>query len=212
MSYKAFACLNIAIIGNEKPLSTLAKGLSFAGHNVWIGVNDMEALGDDFPFATSDHVVTTTIADAAAQADIIILATSPAGAREAAYLLDDVRKKVIIDVTYMNYAEGEQYLNTLSAIKSITSSPFVVKCFNAHGFKPLSQEPKNDEINIFLAGDNKKAKAIARLVARDLGYTECHDFGSSDAAPLLDEMAICYSHLASRSHEEERISIRITRG
>lgn len=212
MGYKAFASINIAVIGNGKMASLLAQGLSLAGHEVLIGIREDQSIQLDFVAAEFSNISVTTMEDAAVQADLIIMATNPSEVREAAYLLNDVRKKVIIDVAYMNYSDQERYLNTLSAITSITGSQLVVKCFNAAGFELLPKVVRKDNaINMFVAGDNKKAKEIARLVARDLGYADCHDFGGSDSAPLLDEMAICYHHLSTRQEQGEKIAIRITK-
>lgn len=200
--------MDIAIIGNEKISSVLAMGLLNVGHQVYIGVKDREV---QLPEALDD-VCVTTIEDAATRADLIIMTTQPADVREAAYLLGDVRRKVILDVSYMSCPPSQQYLNTLSAIKSITGSQNVVKCFNAAGFQSSSRGSRKDNtINMFLAGDNQKAKELAKWIARDLGFTECHDFGGSDSATLLDEMAICYHHLAARKRKGEKIAIRITR-
>lgn len=209
MSYKAFVRMNIAIIGNEETSFTLARGLLAAGHHIFIGIKETEIILPD----ELGKAYVTTIEDAAARADLIIMATNPANVREAAYLLGDVRKKVILDVSYMSCPLSQQYLNTLSAIKSITGALYIVKCFNAAGFQPLSRSTGKDNIiNMFLAGDNPKAKAVAKWVARDLGFAECHDFGGNDSATLLDEMAICYRHLAAHKEKGEKIAIKITRG
>ena len=212
MDYKAFVRMNIAIVGSEKMTATLAQGLAIAGHEIFIGLEEEEQIQLDFLIEEFDNIYLTTIENAAAHADLIIMATTPEKVREAAYLLDDVRKKVIIDITYMNCTNTEKYLDTLSAIKSITGSQFVVKCFNAAGFEPLPRAVRKDNaINMFFAGDNRKAKEVARLIARDLGYAECYDFGGSDSVFLLDEMAICYHHLAARKMQGEKIAIRITK-
>jgi 8-hydroxy-5-deazaflavin:NADPH oxidoreductase len=212
MNYKAFACMNVALIGNEKASTTLAQGLALAGHQVYIGVKDIEDVAPDFLADEFDNVFITSIEDAAAAADLVIIATNPAQVREAAYMLDDVRNKVIIDAAYMSYDENAGYLNTLHAIKAITGSPYVVKCFNAAGFEPLPRAVRDEQaINMFVAGDNRKAKEVARLIARDLGYADCHDFGGSESATLLDEMAICYHHLAARKEKGEKIAIKIVR-
>jgi len=212
MGYKAFAYMNIAVIGNGRTAAKIAEGLALAGHEVFIGLKEQDDIPSFFRDEQFENITVTTIEAAAADADMIIMAGAPNGVREAAYLLDDVRKKVIIDATYMSYENEEGYLNTLSAIKSITGSPFVVKCFNASGFEPLPKVSREDDtIHMFLAGDNRKSKEIAKLIARDLGYAECHDFGGSDSATLLDEMAICYYHLSERKEQGEKISIRITK-
>lgn len=212
MGFKSFACMHIAIIGTGRATTAMAQGLSRSGHVVYMGVKD----GDEsrLPFWTSafDDLTITSIAEASAAADLIIISSCPSEVREAAYQIDDVRKKVIIDASYMSYIDGEPYVNTLQAIKSITGSQLVAKCFNPAGFEQdMKQEMGDKSINMFVAGDNKKAKEVAKLISRDLGYADCLDFGGSDTAPLLDEMAVCCHHLALRQKHGEKIAIRITR-
>lgn len=212
MGYKAFASMNIAIVGNGKMSAVLAQGLALAGHEVQIGVRDSERISFDYLMSEFDNISVTTIDNAASNADVIFLTSSPEHIRETAYLLDDVRRKVIIDTTYMNFNNYGSYINTVNAVKAITGSPYVVKCFNSAGFEAMSTNVrKNDSINMFVAGDSIKAKAVVKVLARDLGFTECHDFGGADSVPLLDEMAMCYQNLSIRQSQGEKIAIKITR-
>ncbi len=211
MRFKAFARLDIAVIGEGRIADNLIKGLLLTGHHIYAGSVTTDPSAAESSAYNSDSVFHTSIDHAAALADLIIMTTAPEEVREAAYLLDDVRKKVILDATYMNCNSTGQYLNTLNAIRSITGAQHLVKCFNASGFAPFVPD-KDNAIHMFVAGDDRKAKEMARLIARDIGYTECHDFGGSDTAVLLDEMAICYHNLALHSGQGTPIAIRITKG
>lgn len=211
MGYKAFASMNIAIIGNGRTTATLAQGLAIAGHEIFIGIKEDQSIILDFLEEEFENIHVVTMEQAANYADLVIMATPPEEVREAAYLLDDVRKKVIIDNTFMSYSGSENYLNTLTAIRAITGSPFVVKCFNAAGFAPMPQIVQTDStVNMFVAGDNQKAKELAKLIARDMGYSECHDFGGSESVSLLDEMAICYYNL-STEEQREKAAVKVSR-
>jgi len=210
MGYKAFATMNVAIIGNEKMTGVLAQGLALAGHEIFIGIKENQSILLDFLATEFDNLSVSTIEEAATIADIVIMATAPEDVREAAYLLNDVRRKVIIDLSFMNFSRTANYLNTLNAIKAITGSPYIVKGFSASGFELAAFPVKDDsEINMFIVGDNKKAKEMVKLLARDLGYASCHDFGGSESVALIDEMAICHHHLSLRQQKGEKISIRI---
>lgn len=213
MGYKTFVSMSIAIIGGEKISSVIAQGLALAGHDIYIGLRDHETISFDFLVDEFENIKVRTIEEAAEAADIIIMAARPENVREASYLLDDVRKKVIVDISMMNYMQTSAYLNTLSAIKAITGSASIVKCFNAAGFESMDKKSSDNSINMFVAGDNRKAKEVARLLSRDLGFADCHDFGSSDSIPLLDEMAMCYHNLNLKQQQPqgERIAIRITK-
>jgi len=212
MGYKAFASMNIAIVGNGKTTAVLAQGLALAGHEVLIGIKETEQISFDYLEDEFENIQITTIDDAAAVADVIFITSTPEDVREMAYLLEDVRKKVIIDTTFMNLQRTDNYLNTVGAIKAITGSAHVVKCFNAAGFEVIESPTKKDgSINMFVAGDSKKGKEVVRLLARDLGFADCHDFGDIDAIPLLDEMAMCYQNLVIKKAQGEKIAIKITR-
>jgi predicted dinucleotide-binding enzyme len=207
MGYKAFASMNIAIIGNGKTTAVLAQGLALAGHEILIGLKENEDVLFDFLVDEFENINFMDIEEAAAEADLVILASSPENVRESAYLLDDVRGKVIIDTSYMNTSSIGEYFNTLNAIKAITGSQNVVKCFNNGGFDPLSSKP--GEIQMFLAGDSIKAKEMAKLLARDLGFGECNDFGGSDSVTLLDEMAMAYHNSHVNKMEMEKIPVPV---
>ena len=210
MGYKAFASMGIAIIGSEKTTSVLAQGLALAGHEIYIGIKEDESIQLDFLPEEFPGFYVTTIEEAGARADLIIMATAPDKVREASYLLDDVRSKSIIDASFMNNMIPEQYLNTLSAIKAITGSQSVVKCFYAKGFEPVpSIDGKENDVQMYLAGDDRKAKELARIVSRDLEYGACYDFGGSDSVSLLDEMAICYHQLGAAKEQAGELVVRI---
>lgn len=213
MCYKAFACMNIAIIGRGQIAKNLGLGLSLAGHQVYIGKNWDNRYLETYPENAIPNLHFTTIEIAAEVADIIFIATNPNHVRETAYILNDVRKKVIVDVAYMNYTDDIEYVNTLNAITSITGSSYVVKCFNTEGFRLSNcSESADSSVNVFVAGDNLKAKEVVKLLSRDIGYNDCHDFGDSSTVKLLDEMAICYHHLNVQKKLGEKIAIRVIKG
>ncbi|RYG30723.1 MAG: hypothetical protein EOO01_36335 [Chitinophagaceae bacterium] len=160
MGYKSFASMNIAIIGNSKTSAILAQGLALAGHDIMIGLREDEDIMFDFLEAEFDNIEVMHVSDAAHLADLIIMATSPEDVREMAYLLDDVRKKVILDISNVAVGKSGNYLNTVNAIKSITGSSFVVKCFNTKSFESTAGRGKDNAINMFIAGDDKKAKEV----------------------------------------------------
>ncbi len=212
MGYKSFACMNIAVIGNEKTSAVLAHGLALAGHNISIGIKEDQEILFDYLVDEFENIAITTVDLAAIDADVIIMATAQQDVREMSYLLDDVRSKMIIDTTLVRTTQTGEYVNSLHAIKAITGAKHIAKCFNAAGFDPLGDAPGGEQaIQMFVAGDDLKAKAMARIVARDLGFSDCHDFGGEESVSLLDEMALCYHHLALRKSRGERISIRISR-
>ena len=182
MSYKTFASMNIALIGTG--VETIARKLAKAGHTVFIGseYDYIQPLISTLP----KNVKYTSIQAAASVADIIFIATTADEARHVAYQLGDVRKKVIID--YTAFMEGNPQ-PTAAAIRSITSSQHVIKCFLPTGYEDLLIPNINEKhVDIYIAGTSKKAKAVASIMAMDLGYKSHYDIGGNGAIIILDEM------------------------
>lgn len=189
MAYKTFASINIAVIGDGKVGEVLAKGLAIADHNIFIGIKEeYTSIHEDF-FTEFDNVALTSIDYAAAVADIIIIATPANQVREAAYLLDDVRHKVIVDMSGFN-SKDDMSLHTANAIHAITYSPNVVKCYGENGYmslRNLFRVKSRDEI--YVAGDSKKSKEIVKLLMRDIGFNKVVDLGGNENIALLDVKA-----------------------
>jgi predicted dinucleotide-binding enzyme len=186
MAYKTFASMNIAIIGDGKVGETLARKLACVDHNIFIGIkNEFTSISEDF-FNQFDNVALTSIEYAAAVADIIIIATPANEVREAAYLLDDVRHKVIVDMSGFNL-NHDNYFHTANAIHAITYSPYVVKCFSDKGYNSLLSPFSLKRVGeVHVAGDSKKAKEIVKLLVRDMGFVNCHDLGGNENIAVLD--------------------------
>lgn len=209
MSHKIFASMNIAIVGNGTASRLFTENLSDAGHNIFAAYLDKEDEIMDRIFC-DDNITPCSIEDAAGNADIIIIATDPARVREVAYRIDDVRGKVVIDASNIVPQSATANLNTLNAIRSITGSQHVVKCFNCKEYESMVHMFYKDEpIDMFIAGDSKKAKEVMKLLTRDLGYMDCYDFGNAETVSLLEDMARCMISFAAKG---ETIDLRLMKG
>lgn len=211
MGYKTFVSMNIAIVGTGKLGISVAEKLAAAGHEILIGLQEdaddsmLQPLLDEY-----EQVQLCSIPYAADAADIIIIATPVAAVRETAYLLDDVRKKVIIDVTNPRGTNEESYINTMNAIKAITGSLHVVKCCNITLYKDMLAPLFNGEaVEVLMAGDSKKAKEVVKILSRDMGYHKCMDFGDNSTVPLLEEMARCWRTLAVNQQALTKVPVTV---
>lgn len=183
--------MNVAVIGEGSVAETVARSLALASYNVYIGTKNEYALLSDELFDTYKNVYQSSIEYAAEVGDIIIIATPPADVREAAYLLDDVRHKVIIDMSGFHFTRFGNYINTLNAIHAITFSPLVVKCFCDGGYDSLiNLFGKNTGARMYFVGDNKKAKELMKIVSVDLGFKIFEDLGNGDDVDLIDKMSL----------------------
>lgn len=205
MGYRSFVRMNIAIIGNGPKVAAFAEQLSREGHTVFIGLNEDE--DDDVLIDTElEDIYFENIENACAQSEIIYLAVPAERIRETAYLMGDVRSKVIIDASANIDPKPEDYIATLKAVLSITGANHVVKSYF------LAPEFDAREAgDIFFAGNSKKAKATAMLVANSLGFKNTYDFGDVDTVPLLEDMARCWYNLAIKQNLGKSIMFKIVK-
>lgn len=203
MGYRNFVCLNIAIIGNGPRVALFAEQLAREGHTVFIGLNEDE---DDDVLVDSelDNIFFENIEDASAQADVIYMAVPADRIREVAYMMGDVRDKVIIDASANIDPKPEHYVATLKAAIAITGAEDMVKSYF------LAPEFDAREAgDIFFAGNSKKAKSVAMLLANSLGFKNTYDFGDIDTVPLLEDMARCWYNLAIKQNMGKNITFKI---
>ena len=189
--------MKIAIIGTGNVGGALAKGWAKAGHQIMLGARD---LSDEkvVELANSHKNITLhSVKEAAQQSETILVAAVPQATMNIAETIGDVKGKVIIDAMNSIGRKPEPYSNTFDALKALTNSTDVVKCFNTTGFENMF-DPIYDEVGIdmFVAGNSEKGKATASQLAKDLGFEECYDFGGDDKAPLLEQFAMAWINLA----------------
>lgn len=196
--------VGIAIIGSSENASVYAKRFASAGHEVYMSPEKADSkVHTDFFY---DNLHVCGIEDASKAADIIIIATAPTNVREVAYWMGDVRGKVIIDAS-ADFAEGDEQVNTIGAIKAITGSSNVVKIFCTEGYEQLLMPLlKNDKTHLILVGENPKARQAAKIIARDMDIYSFIDLGGFEALPLFDSLANCWRDLAKKNKTEKRIS------
>lgn len=205
MSFKTFVSMNIAIIGIGETMESVATRYALAGHEIFVAWKNDAALQLGSFLKHLENVNICSIEEAAYAADVIIIAAEPKDVREIAYWLDDVRGKVIIDAS-ANFATAKlEGLNTVSAIKAITGSPYVVKVFSTRGYQELLKPLfAKDDVHLIIAGDNLKAKEATKILAKDLEIASFIDFGGIDSIPLFDAMTATWRDLAVKDVEQLR--------
>ncbi len=212
MAYKSFVSLSIAIIGEGIVSENMAQMLAKAGHEIYLGLGEGQNVSDSL-LDKFENIHACTIGLASSEADIIIIATPAEDVREVAYKLEDVRKKIIIGATGNVHPKPVEFVPTVNALRSITGSEHVVKCFNCAGYDNiLSRSFRKQEVDMFVAGDSKKAKEMVKLLAKDMGFANCYDFGDNDTVPLLEDMAKCWYNLAITQKLGQKISFKLIRG
>jgi len=194
--------MNIGVIGSGNVGGALGAGWARAGHKIIFGVRDprkpdllalVQKIGNN---ASADSV-----AGAAAFADVIVLTTPWDATHAAIRSAGELRGKILIDCTNPLRADlsGLSIGHTTSAAEQIAqwaSGARVVKCFNTTGSKNM-ENPRfgSDQAVMFMAGDDKSAKATVLQLGQDIGF-EMIDAGNLEAARLLETVAMLWIHLA----------------
>jgi predicted dinucleotide-binding enzyme len=204
--------MTIAIIGTGNVGGALAQQLIKAGHTVLMGAK--------FPLSDKSIQLATKIGEdrfaavenAVKQSEVIIITTPPDAVLQIIPQLGNIDGKTIIDATNSVRVKPENYPTGFHAIKAITKSDAVVKCFNSTGFENMLNPIYNGEgIDMFCAGDNKQAKEIAIQLSKDIGFASCYDFGGDDKVELLEKFAFSWINLAIMQGHGRDMAFKIVR-
>lgn len=182
--------MNIAIIGSGNVGGALATKLAAAGHTLFLGVQDVESFKGK-ELLNNPNTSIHPIEEAVKTSEVMIIATPAMAAVEVAKSLGDTSGKIIIDA--MNIVRGngpKGFTNTADAILANTQTQDVVKCFNTTGFENMLNPTYHGEgIDMFVAGNSEKAKAVATQLAKDIGFGTVHDLGGNDQFFLIEQLA-----------------------
>ena len=202
--------MNIAIIGTGNVGGALATNWSKKGHTINLGVNDVNNFkGKDLLKNENTNVL--TIKDAVAISEIILIATPPTAIFEIIEQMGDVSEKIIIDATNAVFKKPEPYATVYHCIADKTTAQ-LVKCFNSTGFENMLNPIYNGEaIDMFMAGDNEKAKSVVKQLALDCGFGTCIDFGKSDKVQLLEQFALSWINLAIMQGHGRNLAFKVLR-
>lgn len=191
--------MKVAILGTGSVGSTLGRRWKEAGHEVMFGSRD-PASQKSRQIANQTGPVLTP-AEAAQEADAILLATPWAAAEESVKAVGNLDGKVLIDATnplnetFSGLALG---FDTSAAEQIARWAPeaMVVKAFNTVGVKIMADpafEPT--KASMFYCGDDEPAKQKVHELAEGIGL-EAFDAGPLTSARYLEPFAMLYIHLA----------------
>jgi len=187
--------MKIAIIGTGNVGGALATQWAKAGHQILLGVRDVDAFkGADL--LNNPNTSVHTIPEAAQAAEVILVATPPQIAEQLSNDFGAVAGKVIIDATNAIRTKPEHYDTAYHAFEALTEAE-VVKCFNSTGFENMNDPKYGDvQLDMFMAGSSDQAKAVAVQLSQDAGFEQCYDFGGADQVVLLEKFALSWINLA----------------
>ena len=185
---------NVTIVGAGSVGRALAAGLARAGHTVAIGVRNP---GDEKHHDLHDHFVLRTPEDAAAGADVVILAVPVAALEETVPALKLSPGQVLIDATNAVRTPPPAGFATVGAfVASLAPTGVaVVKAFNTIGAEHLADGHVGATAAFLpIAGDDEGRPLVASLAA-DLGF-DVADLGGPDAIAMVEAFARLWIHLA----------------
>lgn len=201
--------MKIAIIGSGNVGSALALGWMKAGHEIVLGVRNVKEFKGNQIEGLQD-VSCLLIPEAAAWAEIIVIAAVPQAVHEIAKSIGDVSKKVIIDAMNSFRLKPEPFQNTTEALLNLTNCKDVIKCFNTTGAENLLNPAYSGKgIDMFYAGDSERAMKVAEQLAKQLGFENVYNFGGSDKFNLLEQFALCWVNLAIGQGYGRRIAFKV---
>lgn len=194
--------MRIAIIGTGNVGSAIAQGLRDKGHDVVLGTRrsgepEMQALADRM------RARLAAPADAAKEAEVVILALPWAGAEAAIAALGDLSGKTVIDCMNplavidgaLSLAVGHSICGG-EMVQSWLPGARVVKTLNQVGAEIMAGSGDLPHRPVqFLAGDDGLAKGQVAGLLQDMGF-EPLDAGDLAKARLLEPFAMVWINQA----------------
>ena len=202
--------MKIAIIGTGNVGGALASKWANKGHQINLGVKDLENFKGKELLKNPDTAV-FLITEAVGKSEVILLATPATATIEVTKNLGDTTGKIIIDAMNIVMGRGPQgFKNTTDAILSNTKSKDVVKCFNTTGYNNMKNpEYGNTLLDMFVAGDSEKGKVAALQLAKDAGFAECYSVGGNDKFELMEQFAWFWINLAMFQGQSREIGFKL---
>jgi predicted dinucleotide-binding enzyme len=187
----------------------VAQGLSKAGHSILFGVRDATSAKAEKASGLVGNAKFLSVEEAARLSEVIIITTPPEAVLNLVPQLGDVSNKILVDAT--NSIRPEPFPTAFHALKAMTKSEKVVKCFNSTGFENMTNPiyPGFGGIDMFCAGNDKESKTIVQQLAKDIGFAECWDFGGDDKVELLEKFALSWINLAILQGHGRNLALKV---
>jgi len=177
----------IAVIGTGDVGGALGPEFAAQGHTIVYGSRDPQrGKVKELVEKTGDLASATTPAEAAAQADIVVLAVPGLMVEEITKSLGDLSGKIIIDPTNplerrMNRLEHAVDTSNAEIIQAAAPGAYVVKALNTLNWKTMvDPSSAGGPVSIPLVGDNGRAKKIVAELITGMGLEPI------DVGPLRD--------------------------
>ena len=188
--------MKIAVIGRGNVGGTLGARWSAAGHEVVYGVRQP---------STPD---TTTVPEAVAGAEVVVLAVPGRAARTVlADLGGDLRGKVVVDTTNDMSGSGE-----LHALEELADGALPVRAFNTLGWENFADPVVGGvQADLLYAADEGRAREVAEQLIHDVGLNPVC-VGGVEAFDVVDGVTTLWFQLAFRQGLGRRVAFKVLTG
>jgi predicted dinucleotide-binding enzyme len=189
----------IAMIGTGNVAGALGPEFAAQGHDIIYGSRDpSRAEVIELVARTGGNASVMGQAQAAAQADIVVVAVPGDVAEEVVAGLGDLSGKIIIDPTN-RVAPGDDGFMSHSTdtsnaelIQALAPDAFVVKAFNTLNFRTMiDPETSGGPVTIPIVGNNAEAKETVAGLVEGMGL-EVIDLGPVRFAHVLEGMLVIW--------------------
>lgn len=202
--------MKIAIVGTGNMGGALARALARVGYRVYVGIRESREAKIVALESYHENISTHAIEELGELADIFIFCTVPPAITDVCSRIGPLHKKIIVDTMNSVHSHPETHKNTFEALSHIYPSCHVVKAFNTTGFENILH-PNFGGISIdtFMAGRDKHSKDVVRKLAKDIGFSECYDFGGVEEVALLEDFAKVWINLALFQGQGRNIAFKL---
>lgn len=196
--------MKIGILGAGNVGKTLGERWKSVGHEVTYGVRTPGTPG------------TATVAQAAREADVIVLAVPWGAVRDAIAEAGDLEGKILIDATNPireDFSGLEIGTNDSAGefVARLAPKASVVKAFNTIGFNVMA-DPAFGQVaaSLLIAGNSEEAKRVVAALASELGFTP-EDSGPIEQSRGLEALAWLWISMAMKHGQGREIAFVLHR-
>jgi NADPH-dependent F420 reductase len=187
------AAETVAMIGTGNVGAALGRRFAENGHTIVYGSRNPSAADvRELVAATGNGAVATTQAEAAAQADIVILAVPWTAAEDVVRALPDLRGKIVVDPTNPRVMASDGFADypiedsNAERIARLAPGAHIVKAFSTLGAETmLDPALAGGPVTVPIVGDDRAAKERIAALTREIGL-EAVDVGPLRHARIIE--------------------------
>ena len=192
----------IAILGAGNVGTALAGVWAGGANEISFGVRDPNSERARAAASAVPEASVALMADAAAGADIVVLAVPYGSVGEVVAAAGNLDGKIVIDATNaVDWTEGPVVASPTSAgeeVQAMIPQASVVKAFNTLGYEHFADPVFSGlQADMYLCGDDAAARAAVAELVTEAGF-QVVDLGPMRNARISEHLAVAWMWLATR--------------